>query len=171
MVPYKRVELAVEAFTQLGLPLKVVGEGPERARLAAMAGPNIEFLGFVPEADLPGLVSGCLALIFPGEEDFGIVPVEAMAAGRPVIGLARGALTESAVGGKTAVMFPEPTAVSLIDAVSRFRPGDFDPAKLSKHAAKFSKARFKKEFTGFVAARLEEAGAGLAGKGSGRKRR
>ncbi len=171
LVPYKRVELAVEAFTQLGLPLKVVGEGPERARLAAMAGPNIEFLGFVPEADLPGLVSGCLALIFPGEEDFGIVPVEAMAAGRPVIGLARGGLTESAVDGKTAVMFPEPTAVSLIDAVSRFRPGDFDPAKLSKHAAKFSKARFKKEFTGFVAARLEEAGAGLAGKGSGRKRR
>ena len=74
LVPYKRVELAVEAFTRLGLPLKVVGEGPERERLEAMAGPNVEFLGFVPEDDLPGLISGCLALVFPGEEDFGIVP-------------------------------------------------------------------------------------------------
>lgn len=158
LVPYKRVELAVEAFTRLGLPLKVVGDGPERDRLRAMAGPNIEFLGFVGEDDLPELISGCLALIFPGEEDFGIVPVEAMAAGRPVIGLARGGLMESAVEGKTAVMFPEPTAASLIDAISRFRPDDFNPAKLSKQAAKFSKKRFKKEFSEFVAARAKEAG-------------
>lgn len=171
LVPYKRVELAVEAFTRLDLPLKIVGEGPEKARLQAMAGPNIEFLGFVPEADLPGLVSGCLALIFPGEEDFGIVPVEAMAAGRPVVGLARGGLTESAVDGKTAVMFPEPTAESLIDALSRFKPGDFDPARLSKHAAKFSKERFKREFSAFVAAKAKEAGVGGAGKGASRKRK
>lgn len=169
LVPYKRVELAVEAFTRLGLPLKVVGEGPERERLQAMAGPSVEFLGFVPEDDLPELISGCLALIFPGEEDFGIVPVEAMAAGRPVIGLARGGLLESAVDGKTAVMFPEATAESLIDAVSRFRLRDFDPAKLSKHAAKFSKERFKKEFTEFVAARVKESEKQRSAKGRSRK--
>ena len=168
LVPYKRVELAVEAFTRLGLPLKVVGEGPERARLEALAGPNIEFLGFVPDADLPGLISGCLALIFPGEEDFGIVPVEAMAAGRPVIGLGRGGLTESAIDGKTAVMFPEPTVESLIGAVSRFRPEDFSPAKLSKHAVKFSRERFKREFSQFVDAKVKEAGIG-SGQGKGRR--
>lgn len=171
LVPYKRVELAVEAFTRLGLPLKIVGEGPERERLQAMAGPTVEFLGFVPEDDLPELISGCLALIFPGEEDFGIVPVEAMAAGRPVIGLARGGLLESAVDGKTAVMFPQATPESLIEAVSRFRPKDFDPAKLSKHAAKFSKERFKKEFTEFVAARVKESEKQRSGKGSGRGRK
>ncbi|MHB8793797.1 MAG: glycosyltransferase [Thermoleophilia bacterium] len=169
LVPYKRVELAVEAFTRLGLPLKVVGEGPERERLQAMAGPTVEFLGFVPEDDLPELISGCLALIFPGEEDFGIVPVEAMAAGRPVIGLARGGLLESAVDGKTAVMFPEATAESVIEAVSRFKPRDFDPAKLSKHAAKFSKERFKKEFTEFVAARVKESEKQRSAKGRSRK--
>ncbi|MDO8735471.1 MAG: glycosyltransferase [Thermoleophilia bacterium] len=164
LVPYKRVELAVKAFTRLGLPLKVVGDGPERERLEAMAGPTIEFLGFVPEKDLPGLISGCLALVFPGEEDFGIVPVEAMAAGRPVIGLARGGLKESAIDGKTAVMFPEATVESLIDAVARFRPGDFNPAKLSRHAARFSKERFRKEFSQFVDARVKEAGIGPAGR-------
>ncbi|MHB8858971.1 MAG: glycosyltransferase [Thermoleophilia bacterium] len=164
LVPYKHVELAVEAFTRLGLSLKVVGDGPERDRLRAMAGPNIEFLGFVEEDDLPGLISGCQALIFPGEEDFGIVPVEAMAAGRPVIGLARGGLMESAIDGETAVMFPEATAASLADAVSRFRPEDFDPAQLSKHAARFSKERFKKELSEFVDARVKEAGIGRAGK-------
>lgn len=171
LVPYKQVDLAVKAFTRLGLPLKIVGEGPERERLQAMAGPTVEFLGFVPEDDLPELISGCLALIFPGEEDFGIVPVEAMAAGRPVIGLARGGLLESAVDGKTAVMFPEATVESLIEAVSRFKPKDFDPAKLSKHAAKFSKERFKKEFTEFVAAKVKESGRQRSGKGSGRGRK
>lgn len=171
LVPYKRVELAVEAFTKLGLPLKVVGEGPERERLQAMAGPTVEFLGFVPETDLPELISGCLALIFPGEEDFGIVPVEAMAAGRPVIGLARGGLLESAVDGKTAVMFSEATEESLIDAVSRFRPSDFDPAELSRQAAKFSKERFKKEFTGFVEDRVRESEKQRSGRGFGRGRK
>ncbi len=171
LVPYKRVDLAVSAFTQLGLPLKVVGEGPERARLEQMAGPNIEFLGFVPEADLPGLISACQALVFPGEEDFGIVPVEAMAAGRPVIGLGRGGLLESAVDGGTSVMFPEPTVDALIDAISRFRPADYDPAKLSRHASKFSKERFRKEFSRFVDEKLAEAALSAAGKNSRRSKR
>jgi len=171
LVPYKRVDLAVEAFTKLNLPLKIVGDGPEGDRLREMAGPNIEFLGFVPEAELPDLVSGCMALIFPGEEDFGIVPVEAMAAGRPVIGLARGGLLESAVDGKTAVMFSEPTADAMIDAISRFRPGDFSPSKLSRHAAKFSKERFKKEFAEFVETKVKTARIGGVRKDSSRKRK
>lgn len=156
LVPYKRVELAVEAFTRLGLPLKVAGDGPERERLERMAGPNIEFLGYVDDADAPPLISGCLALVFPGEEDFGIVPVEAMAAGRPVIGLGRGGLRETVLDGKTGLFFAEPSAESLIEAVTRFSPGDFDPAKLSKHAARFSKERFQKEIAKFIADRLKE---------------
>lgn len=153
LVPYKKVELAVEAFTRLGLPLKVAGDGPERERLEAMAGPNVEFLGYVEDAELPRLMSGCLALIFPGEEDFGIVPVEAMAAGRPVIGLGRGGLLETVVDGETGLFFAEPTPESLIGAVARFSPGDYDPAKLSQHAAAFSKERFQREIREFIDAR------------------
>lgn len=154
LVSYKRVELAVEAFTKLGLPLKVAGDGPERERLEQLAGPNIEFLGYVGDDEVARLMNGCLALIFPGEEDFGIVPVEAMAAGRPVIGLGRGGLLETVVDGKTGLFFGEPSAASLIDAVSRFSARDFDPARLSKHAAKFSKERFKKEMEKFVAGKM-----------------
>ncbi|MBE0428834.1 MAG: glycosyltransferase [Thermoleophilia bacterium] len=156
LVPYKRLEVAVEAFTRLGLPLKIAGDGPERERLQALAGPNIEFLGFVPDEEVPPLMAGCLALIFPGEEDFGIVPLEAMAAGRPVIGLGRGGLLETIQEGKTGLFFPEPAPASLIDAVSRFSIRDFQPARLSKHAAKFSKERFKKEMADFIDARLRE---------------
>lgn len=154
LVSYKRVELAVEAFTRLGLPLKVAGDGPERQRLQRMAGPNVQFLGYVSDGELPGLMAGALALIFPGEEDFGIVPVEAMAAGRPVIGLGRGGLLETVVDGKTGLFFPEPTAASLIDAVSRFSPGDFPSQAISSHAAKFSKERFQQEILKFVADKM-----------------
>lgn len=158
LVPYKRVELAVEAFTRLRLPLKVVGDGPERQHLERIAGPGVEFLGYVSDEELPRLVNGSVALVFPGEEDFGIVPVEAMAAGKPVIGLGRGGLTESVVDGETGIHFPEPTSVSLIDAVSRFSPADFDAGKLSRHAARFSRKRFQEEMSAFVAARLKERG-------------
>ncbi|MHB1389963.1 MAG: glycosyltransferase [Thermoleophilia bacterium] len=154
LVSYKHVELAVEAFTRLGLPLKVAGDGPERRRLEQMAGPNVEFLGYVSDGELPGLMAGALALIFPGEEDFGIVPVEAMAAGRPVIGLGRGGLLETVLDGETGLFFPEPTAASLIDAVSRFSSGDFSPQVISSHAAKFSRESFQQEMREFVAGKM-----------------
>jgi glycosyltransferase involved in cell wall biosynthesis len=155
LVPYKRVDLAVKAFSRLGLPLKIAGDGPERERLQEMAGPNVEFLGYVGDEDLPGLLTGALALIFPGEEDFGIVPVEAMAAGRPVIGLGRGGLLETVVEGKTGLFFPEASPESLIEAVARFSVADFDPVRLSKHAAGFSRERFKKEMKKFVASKMK----------------
>ncbi len=160
LVPYKKVEIAVEAFNRLGLPLRIVGDGPERERLERMAAPNIEFLGYATEEELPGLVGRCQALIFPGEEDFGMVPVEAMAAGRPVIGLGRGGLLESVVDGKTGILFPEPAAGSLIEAVSRFSPGDFKPKAISRHASGFSRERFQKEMGAFVEARMKEAARG-----------
>ncbi|MHB8968093.1 MAG: glycosyltransferase [Thermoleophilia bacterium] len=156
LVSYKKVALAVEAFTRLGLPLKVAGDGPERDRLRQMAGENVEFLGYVDDDQIQELLGGCLALVFPGEEDFGIVPVEAMAAGRPVIGYGRGGLTESVVDGRTGLFFPEPTPESLIDAVSRFRVSDFDPRKVSRYAEKFSRERFKKEIEDFIAYRQGE---------------
>ncbi len=156
LVPYKRVDLAVEAFNRLGLPLKIAGDGPERERLRAAAGPGIEFLGYVSEAELPGLVGRARALIFPGEEDFGMVPVEAMAAGRPVIGLGRGGLLESVVEGETGLFFREPTAASLMEAVGRFEEAEFDAAAISRHAAAFSKERFKQEVAVFVDEKMKE---------------
>lgn len=155
LVAYKRVELAVQAFTRLGLPLKVAGDGPLREQLEAMAGPSVEFLGYPADDEIPRLMAGALALIFPGEEDFGIVPVEAMAAGRPVIGLGRGGLLETVVDGKTGIFFPEPTPESLMEAVSRFSMKSFDPAKISKYAAKFSKERFQREIKKFVAEKMK----------------
>lgn len=155
LVAYKRVELAVEAFTRLGLPLKVAGDGPLREDLQRIAGPNVEFLGYPADDEIPRLMAGALALIFPGEEDFGIVPVEAMAAGRPVIGLGRGGLLETVVEGKTGIFFPEPAAASLVDAVGRFSVSDFDASKISKHAAKFSRERFQREIKKFVEEKMK----------------
>ncbi len=154
LVAYKRVDLAVKAFSRLGLPLKVVGDGPERKRLERMAAANVQFSGYAYDEEVPELIDDCVALVFPGEEDFGIVPVEAMAAGKPVIGLGRGGLLETVIDGRTGVLFPEPTVASLIEGMSRFAPGDFDPGKLSRHAASFSKERFKREISDFVEARL-----------------
>ncbi len=156
LVPYKRVELAVEAFNRLGLPLKIAGDGPGRERLQAAAGPGIEFLGYVSEAELPGLIGRARALVFPGEEDFGMVPVEAMAAGRPVIGFGRGGLLETVVDGETGLFFPEPAAAALVKAVQRFEEMSFDAARISKHAARFSRERFQREIAEFVTAKLAE---------------
>lgn len=158
LVPYKRLELAVEAFTRLELPLKIVGDGPERQYLEQLAGPTVEFLGYASDGELPQLMGSCLALVFPGEEDFGMVPVEAMAAGKPVIGLGRGGLTESVIDGETGLLFGEPTVASLIEALSRFSPGDFSPEKISAHAAGFSKERFQRQMSEFIEARLRERG-------------
>ncbi len=156
LVAYKRVELAIEAFNRLGRPLKVAGDGPERKRLEAIAGPNIEFVGYVNDARLPQLLGRCRALILPGEEDFGMVPVEAMAAGRPVIGFGRGGLLESVVDGRTGIFFPEPSAASLIEAVERFGGLELDPAMISKHAKKFSKERFKQEIKAFIESKMRQ---------------
>lgn len=155
LVPYKKIELAIDAFNRLKLPLKVVGEGPLRRSLEKQAGANVEFLGWVDDVKLAELYAACEALIFPGEEDFGIAPLEAQASGRPVIAYGKGGVRESVIGiddvdhgdseKPTGIFFPDATSSSLIDAVKRYREVKhlFEPAALRRHASRFSRANFK----------------------------
>jgi glycosyltransferase involved in cell wall biosynthesis len=170
LVPYKRIDIAVAAFNQLKLPLIIAGDGPLRKNLENSAGRNIEFLGWVDDARLAELYGTCRALIFPGEEDFGIVPLEAQASGRPVIGYGKGGLLETVIPldaceggsggqfGPTGIFFPEQTSDSVITAVELFeRAKDaFDPAKIRLHTAGFSRERFKAQVKEFVETRIKE---------------
>ncbi|MBM4264949.1 MAG: glycosyltransferase family 4 protein [Deltaproteobacteria bacterium] len=166
LVPYKRVDLAIAACNRLGAPLKIVGDGPLRQRLQRLAGPNVEFLGWVHDQQLAQLYSDCKALLFPGEEDFGIVALEAQACGRPVIAYGKGGVLESVIGvganvaHPTGVFFPEQTEASLIEAIKGFERSmsTFDPVCLRAHAAKFSRERFKDEIARFIAEKLRERG-------------
>lgn len=147
---HKKLDIAIRAFNKLGLPLKVIGEGPYKNELMGMAGKNIEFLGKVPDEELPGLYSRCRAFIFPGEEDFGIAPVESQAAGRPVIAYRSGGALETVVENKTGVFFDELNEDSLADAVKRFLGMDFDVKTIRDNALKFDKEVFKKQIISFV---------------------
>lgn len=166
LVPYKRADLAVEAFNRLGRRLVVIGDGPDLKRLRAMAGGNVEILGPRPFAELKGWLERCRALVFPGEEDFGIVPVEAMAAGRPVIAYGRGGAAETVRHGETGLLFDEQTADALVDAVRSFEANadSFDRQAIRAWAEHFSEDRFKREMKAFIDAALEaHAGAGTHG--------
>jgi len=158
MVPYKRMDLIAETFTALGLPLVIVGDGPERARVAAKAGPTVKLLGALPGPEMRRLVSKARAFIFAAEEDFGIAPVEAMACGTPVIGYGKGALLETVADGQHGVLFREQTPGSLADAVSRFERIEktLDPEAIRRNAERFSRARFDREFKAFVDSRWAE---------------
>jgi glycosyltransferase involved in cell wall biosynthesis len=142
LAPYKRLDVAIAAFEQLGLPLWVSGAGQDGERLTR-AGPNIKALGMVPDADLPALYRGARALIFPGEEDFGLVPVECMASGRPVVALGKGGAVET-VTPDTGLLFAEATSDALVDAIGRFDAFEkhFSPARARAHAQGFSKSAF-----------------------------
>ncbi len=150
LIPNKSIDLAVRAFSRLGRPLLVGGTGRDRARLEALAGPNVKFLGAVPPDDLPDLMARCKAFVFPGYEDFGIAPLEAMAAGRPVIAYAAGGALDTVVEGTTGVFFREPTAESLAEAVGRFEALSFDPAAIRAHAEKYDRSVFQRELAAFV---------------------
>jgi glycosyltransferase involved in cell wall biosynthesis len=154
--PYKRIDLAINAAGRLGRPLKIVGTGQDEGRLrklaASIPGSRIEFLGWQPAGELVKLIEGCRALLFPGEEDFGIVPVEAMSAGRPVIALAKGGALETVVGlgdpgraSPTGVFFPEETAESLAEGIQAFEAveADFDAPAIRAHALQFDAAVFR----------------------------
>ncbi|MDQ4130724.1 MAG: glycosyltransferase [Actinomycetota bacterium] len=145
LVPYKRVDLAVDACTRLGRELVVVGEGRERERLEAMAGPSVSFVGAVDDAELGERLAACRGLLFPGEEDFGIVPVEAQAAGAPVIAYGLGGVLDSVVDGVTGLFFSEQTTGSLADAILRFEGLSLDPEDARRQAARFRPERFYRE--------------------------
>jgi glycosyltransferase involved in cell wall biosynthesis len=155
--PYKRLDVAVDAFTRLGWPLVVVGTGPEAARLRRRAGPTVRFTGWLDDRALRDVYARCRAFVFPGEEEFGIAPVEAMAAGRPVIAYARGALTETVVDGVSGLFFEEQTPEALIDAVRRFEASGFTPGKVRQQAARFDEEGFRAEMRAFVEAAARPA--------------
>ena len=162
-VPYKRFDLAVEAFKRLGRPLKVAGGGPDDAKLRALAGPTVEFLGKVSDEELARLYAGCRAFIFPGEEDFGIMPLEAMASGRPVIALGRGGARETVVGlndpeaQATGVFFQDETVDALARAVEEFEASEaaFDTAAIRQHAATFDRPVYKQRIRQFIEERVQ----------------
>jgi glycosyltransferase involved in cell wall biosynthesis len=150
LIPYKRIDLAVRAFTELGLPLWIGGNGRDRSRLEAMAGPNVRFLGYVPDRDLAPLMAGCRAFVFPGLEDFGLAPVQAMAAGRPVIAYAGGGALDSVVEGVTGTFFREQTPEALAAAVQGWDATVFDPEAIRAHAHQFDRALFRARFQALV---------------------
>lgn len=161
LVPYKRVDLAVEAATRLGRRLVVVGTGPEMPGLKRLAGPSVEFAGWQDDAKLAGWYAGCRALWFPGLEDFGIVPLEAMASGRPVLAYAAGGALETVVGlddpegrAPTGVLFAEQSAEGLIGAVRRLEAegSGIRPADCRARAGAFDLPRFRNEIRAAVEA-------------------
>lgn len=153
--PYKRLDIAIEAFNRLRWPLRIIGDGAEAARLRRLAGPTVSFLGWQDDRVLAEQYARCRAFVFPAEEEFGIAPLEAMAAGRPVIGYARGALLETSLDGVTGLFFQEQTPASLIDALRRFELTGFDPDKIRAHALRFREERFLDEMAAYVAECLE----------------
>jgi len=151
-VPYKRVDLTVAVFTRLGLPLVVIGDGTERSQLERSAGPNIQFLGYQSNAAVTDYMERCKAFVFPAEEDFGITPVEAQAAGAPVIAYGRGGVAETVIHGKTGLLFHRQTVDDLASAVINFEKGLnlLASDRIRQHAERFSETRFRQEFQQFL---------------------
>jgi len=152
LVPYKRIDLAVAAFTELGLPLRIIGTGRDRAALEAMAGENVQFLGYVSDDEVRRQMARCRAFIFPGEEDFGLTPLEAMAAGRPVIAYSAGGALDYVEEGGTGLLFEALEPSCLAEAVRRMDAYRFDPEVLGRQAERFSVARFREEMGTFLTA-------------------
>jgi len=151
--PYKHIDLAIEAFNELGLPLYVIGSGPDEKRLKKLAKDNIKFLGKLPDTEIVKHYSQCRAFILPGEEDFGLTPVEAQACGRPVIAYRAGGAIETIIEGETGVFFDKQEKASLIDAVNRFKGMSFAPAKIRENALRFDKNVFKRKIREFIDAK------------------
>lgn len=137
LIPYKRLDLVIATCNRLRLPLKIFGDGRDRARLQSMAGPTIEFVGYVNEQQRRELFAGCRAFIFPGEEDFGITPLEAMAAGRPVIAYAAGGALDTLIEGTTGRFFAEQTVDALAEAIAADCAERYDAAAIRRHAESF----------------------------------
>lgn len=150
LIPYKRIDLAIQAANQLGVPLKIAGSGRDADRLKALAGETVEFLGYVPDDELPALMARCRAFLFPGLEDFGITPVQAMAAGRPVIAFAGGGALDTVIAGVTGELFPTQTVDSLLEVMQTFDPARYDPTAVRAHALKFDARAFEAAISAYV---------------------
>jgi glycosyltransferase involved in cell wall biosynthesis len=153
LMPHKRIDLAVRAFNQLRRPLLVIGDGPDARRLERLAGPTVRFTGRVPDAEVARLLAGSRALIVTATEEFGIAAVEAQAAGRPVVALAEGGVTESVLEGTTGVFYDEATPDALAAAVAAFDPLSVDPMACVANAQRFSRTAFAQE----IRANVEQA--------------
>jgi glycosyltransferase involved in cell wall biosynthesis len=151
LVPYKRLDVAIEACRLMNAPLSIVGDGPDRARLAAIAGPQVTLHGSLPDVEVRSLYQRATAVLLPGEEDFGIVPVEAQACGRPVVAYARGGALETVVDGVTGVLVADPSVEALAEGLAAVRRLSFDPAALAAHADRFSRERFKRDIAAEIA--------------------
>lgn len=156
LVGYKRFDLAVQACSELGKKLVVIGEGPEKEKLEKLAKENVTFLGRQPDEVVKKYMSECKALLFPGEEDFGIVPVEAQSCGRPVIAYGKGGVLDSVIDGKTGVFFKEQTVESLKEAINKFETMKFDKEKIRKHALEFDESVFQEKIRKFVEEKVKE---------------
>jgi len=155
LLPYKRVDLVVDAATRAGLDLDVVGSGPALPNLRRRAGPTVRFLGNLPDSQITALFEDCRAVCLPGTEDFGLVPVEANAAGKPVVAFARGGALETIEDGVTGVFFAEHSVDALLEALRRCDAIDTDPAVIARHAQRFSTGVFEERLTSVLAEALE----------------
>ena len=162
LVPYKRVDLAIRACARAGVPLRIVGSGPEGARLRDMAGPDVEFLGTLPDEQVRTEYQRATAVLLPGVEDFGIAPVEAQACGRPVIALAEGGACETVIDGSTGVLVADATETAFAAGIDRVRQGQFDATVIRQHAVRFSTERFHTAFRQQVEQVMSEPVAGGA---------
>lgn len=156
LVGYKRVDLAVKAFTRMDKKLVVAGRGPELKSLKKLAGPSIEFIESPSDQKIAELYSRAKGFVFSAEEDFGITPVEAMASGTPVICFGKGGATETVIDGKTGIYHDRQTVSSLINAIKRFEAATFDRVLISKRAKSFSEEKFISEFGGYVVEKIKE---------------
>ncbi len=147
LVPYKRFDLLIEAANQLSIPLTIAGTGRDIARLKALAGPTVDMLGFVPDAELPALYAQARALLLPQIEDAGVVPLEAQACGTPVVALKQGGVLDTVRENVTGIFFDEQTVAALRDALERFEHATFDHTAIREHARQFSSSRFREKIT------------------------
>jgi glycosyltransferase involved in cell wall biosynthesis len=150
LIPYKHIDLAVQAATRLGVKLKIGGRGRDLERLKAMAGETVEFLGYVPDEELPHLMARCKAFLFPGLEDFGITPVQAQAAGRPVIAFRGGGALDTVIPGVTGEHFNELTVESLIPIMQGFDASRYSPDQLQHHARGFDRTLFHQKLHDYI---------------------
>lgn len=154
LIPYKRIDLAIEACKRLQLPLVIIGAGRDLERLKKLAGPTIQFLGRLSDAEMQHYYTHCRALLFPGEEDFGITPLEAQACGRPVIAYGAGGALASVVAGVTGAFFYEQTVESLATVLAAFDAYSYDPQSIRNHALEFDMPRFHRRILQFIEAKM-----------------